>query len=158
MLPITWVKPGHSSSQHLSSTLAHSDTLSTLQVSPPPPRPLCDPAVTQGASPGISPGHPHLSLYSFPQSLMQLPSSSNCSLNLKSSLSSLHQCFSRTPTLASKSFRTDQYIHPSCPLDQTKLHHTLSQSVFLCYNLNHVSKRNLTVPSYPYLVYFPKFF
>lgn len=101
-------------SQHLPSTLAHSDICSTLWVLLSP---ICHPGVTRGASPGISPGPVSPCILS-PQSLTQLPSShSNCSINLKSLSSSLHQCFFSTLTSASRSLHTDQYCHPLSPLD-----------------------------------------
>lgn len=124
-------------------------TFSPLTPSPSPtllPCPSHDPAVTPITRNQHHPlRHPHLSLYSFPQSLMKLPSSySNCSLKLKSSLSSLCQGFPRTLTLASRSFHRDQYLHPSRLPEQAKLPHPLSQSVSLCRNLPHVSKREIS--------------
>lgn len=97
-----------SPSQHLSSTVAHSDILSS---------PSSDPSVTQlsitsSESPGVSPGPSHLSLRSPP---------CTHSLTLKFLPSSPRQCFSGTLTLTFRSLLTDQYFHPSSPLDKTKL-------------------------------------
>lgn len=97
-----------SPSQHLSSTVAHSDILS----SPSTDLSVTQLSITSSESSGVSPGPSHLSLRSPPCAH---------SLTLKFSPSSLRQCFSGTPTLAFRSLLTDQYFHSSSPLDQAKL-------------------------------------